>query len=248
MKKQNMGLVWQSLKYALVLLFFSALSVLANSLLKLDDDMALAVQAICFLLSSVAALFIMKSKQTFASYGVTLTTLNKSNTKKVLWFLPLVAVEAVRLTLGFDISLKISTVIVTLIMMLFAGISEELFFRGLILKTLEKKGTKYAILSSSVIFSLTHLGNLAIGTDSLLMLVQIVFAIIFGFVAAEIAIITKTIIPLIIWHVLHNFIARTTVQGEINNVLWIILIQCIILAVYALYLWIKGVNKQNYSE
>ncbi len=69
-------------------------------------------------------------------------------------------------------------------------------------------------------------------------------ALLFGIVASEIVMLTKSIIPVIIWHMLYDFINWIAlIQGTIEIVL--IVIQSSTMITYAVYLWTKLPDKQD---
>jgi len=72
----------------------------------------------------------------------------------------------------------------------------------------------------------------------------IINALLFGIVASEIAVLTKSIIPAIMWHVSYDFINWIAlVQGTIETVL--IIIESTIMITYAIYLWTELPDKQD---
>ena len=76
------------------------------------------------------------------------------------------------------------------------AVVEEFAFRGIVLGSLKKYGSGFAIIVSSVLFGLMH-GNL----------VQIPFATMFGLVVGYVAVATGSIIPCMIIHFLNNLMA-----------------------------------------
>lgn len=72
----------------------------------------------------------------------------------------------------------------------------------------------------------------------------IINALIFGVVASEIVMLTKSIVPVIIWHTLYDFINWIAlVKGTAEVIL--ITIQSIIIVIYAYYLWTKLPDKNE---
>lgn len=124
------------------------------------------------------------------------------------------------------------------------GFAEEFYFRGLILKILQQKGIKLSIILSSVLFSIGHLSNLLNGASFWNTILQLIFAFLFGLVAAEITILTKSIMIGVIWHIAHNFIALITQSGDTTKDLIILGVQCVILLIYNFYL-IKKISNIN---
>ena len=74
--------------------------------------------------------------------------------------------ELVGFAVGFS-NLNIRLILVVILFTSAVDFAEEIYFRGLILEALEVKGIKKAILISSVIFGVTHLGNLIGGANVL---------------------------------------------------------------------------------
>jgi membrane protease YdiL (CAAX protease family) len=92
--------------------------------------------------------------------------------------------------------------IITLMTVIAAPIFEEILFRGVFLRNLEKYGGLLAIIFSAVMFGLWHTNY-----------PQIPFAIIAGCCSGFIMVKTRSIIPSIIFHCSVNFF------GNINNLL-----------------------------
>lgn len=89
---------------------------------------------------------------------------------------------------------------------------------------------------SSIFFSVLHLTNLAGGISIEYAIAQIIFAFIFAVISAQLTVITNSLIPAIVWHFSHDFI--TLITGDTFNSISLILliIQCISLIIYSLYL------------
>jgi len=87
------------------------------------------------------------------------------------------------------------------ILMLIAGIWEEVAFRGVILNLqLKKYSNTTSIILNGLLFGLFHLTNLVLGADLFLNLMQIIYASCLGFAFAYIYIKTKSLLPTIISH------------------------------------------------
>ena len=195
-----------------------------------DDTIGYGIQAAFFAIASVIG-FILYRKSTVDN-----TKNSKIQKKELLWFIPIVISELIVFVSGVNFSQEIVYYVVLLIFTIFVGISEELFFRGIILNILKSKSLKYAIFVSSILFSVLHLTNLAGGISIQYAILQVVFSFIFGIVAAQITVITKSLLPAIVWHFSHDFIAFVT-GNELNTITVIILvIQCCILIIYLFYL------------
>ena len=85
---------------------------------------------------------------------------------------------------------------------------EELLFRGVLLERLRKYGNVFAIVMSSFVFAMMH-GNT----------VGFLFIFILGLVFAYMAILSESLIPSIIMHLLNNSIA--VLSSNFENDLWV---------------------------
>lgn len=85
-----------------------------------------------------------------------------------------------------------------------APVTEELLFRGFVLKNLSRFNIRFGIVASALLFALTH-GNIP----------QFIFAFPVGIVLAYVAVKSNSIIPSIIIHVVVNSVA--TLQSYISD-------------------------------
>jgi membrane protease YdiL (CAAX protease family) len=85
------------------------------------------------------------------------------------------------------------------------GFAEEVIVRGIFLRIFLPKGRLYAVLMSSLIFGLMHLGNLLIGADLGSTLTQVVYATLIGIAFAGVLSYGRSIWPLIVIHALVDF-------------------------------------------
>jgi membrane protease YdiL (CAAX protease family) len=128
--------------------------------------------------------------------------------KELLFYLPLVADVLLVITNGLTNGFReISALhwIGLLGLALLVGFVEETVYRGLILNLMLQKGVRVAVLTSSLLFSLTHLLNLVGGQDLAATLLQLAYAFLVGLSLALLYIRHKTLLPLIAFHFLHNF-------------------------------------------
>jgi membrane protease YdiL (CAAX protease family) len=100
----------------------------------------------------------------------------------------------------------------TLMMTLFGAFSEEVFYRGLMLRVLMTRGVRLAAIVTSILFGLSHLTNAAAGMSPEVVLWQLFYATGYGLAYAAFAIRTGTIWPIILTHFLGNF-SILTVSG-----------------------------------
>ncbi|EAE7309135.1 CPBP family intramembrane metalloprotease [Listeria monocytogenes] len=221
----------KSLGYAVLMVVFP---VVASVIIQVgnitNDTLGYIIQGIFFLVASVIGVVLLKRQDSCNEKG------KHINKRGLLWFIPIIGVEVIVFISGIDMSHTILYYVVLLFFTLFVGISEEVFFRGLILSKLKSENMNSAIMISSALFAVLHLTNLAGGVSVEYAILQLLFAFIFGIVTAQLTVITKSLVPAIIWHFSHDFISFLT-GNELNAVTLVILvIQCVVLVIYSIYL------------
>lgn len=103
---------------------------------------------------------------------------------------------------------QLTTLSIVCVTTLLVGIMEELLFRGLLLNTLKQKRTvTQSILLSAVAFASFHILNLISGISIVAIPFQLLNAFISGLGLGCLAIRIGSILPLIIWHWLWDFLA-----------------------------------------
>ncbi|WP_237739184.1 CPBP family intramembrane glutamic endopeptidase [Bacillus xiamenensis] len=157
-----------------------------------------------------------------------------------MWIFPILIIEAIPFIAGFNKDLSVSSFLALCFFMVCVGIFEEVIFRGILFQYLKQINLSTAIWGSAVLFGFGHAANLLSGKSITLTIAQIVFAFLFGFVAAEIVALTNSLQWVIIWHALHNIVDQTT-NGQAPMAMQMLLlsIKCIILVVLAVVLWRK---------
>ncbi|RUT28428.1 CPBP family intramembrane metalloprotease [Paenibacillus zeisoli] len=122
-----------------------------------------------------------------------------------IYYLPLVLVLGINCMNGFK-STSASTLLYFIGFTLLVGFVEETIYRGLILRTLLAKGVTTAVVTSSILFGVTHILNALSGQNLFETILQIVYALLVGLVLALLIIMNNNILPLITFHFIHNLI------------------------------------------
>lgn len=106
-----------------------------------------------------------------------------------------------------------------------AAISEELLYRGVVLRSLESYGRLQAALGSSVLFGIAHLSLLAVGVSLTEAIVVAVVSMIGAIGLAAITFRIGMLWPLVVWHFLQDSgPAFLTVQAiEVYTIVYAIL-------------------------
>ena len=98
------------------------------------------------------------------------------------------------------------------------GFLEEVIFRGLLFRAMEKDGTRSAVVVSALTFGLGHIVNLFNGSGRELSssLVQVAFAVMVGFVLVMIFLRSGSLIPCILFHSANNALKAFEAEGGLD--------------------------------
>ena len=126
-----------------------------------------------------------------------------------------------------------------IISMCCVGFLEEVIFRGLLFRAMEKDNLKSAIIVSSLTFGIGHIVNLfnGSGRDLTLTLIQIVFAVLVGFVLVWIFYHGKSLVPCILFHSANNAFKVFAAEGNLSPQSEIIINLVVIVVVLGGYLF-----------
>ena len=246
-KRENtkLGAMLSSLISSIVLMIFPVASGVIVVMNDMDAIQSYWLQGVFMMLSiSVPAIIMWITNMKPAQIGF--IGIEKGSAKTVLYFVPVIAAK-----IGFffyGINHDIHTIMALAFFTIAIGLSEELYFRGIILRKLRTCFTiKQTVILSSVFFAAVHASQAFSGAGIFMVALTIINALLFGIVASEIVMLTKSIIPVIIWHMLYDFINWIAlIQGTIEIVL--IIIQSVIMITYAIYLWTKLPDKQDVEK
>ncbi len=133
-------------------------------------------------------------------YGLT----KVSNSKRFLYFLPLLLIVSVNMWSGVNINNSPKEILFHILTMLNIGFIEELIFRGFLFKMMEKDNIKAATAVSSITFGIGHIVNLFNGAELMPTLLQICYAMSIGYLFVVIFVKSKSIVPCIIAHSVNN--------------------------------------------
>lgn len=244
MKSTKLRTPISSLIFSIILMAFPVVSgaiVVINSIETLQSYL---IQGVFMMLSiAVPVIFMWVTKIKPSQIGF--TGMEKGSVKIVLYFIPVIAAKIGFLLYG--INHDVYTVMSLAFFTIAIGLSEELYFRGIILRKLKACFTiKQTVIISSILFAAVHASQAFSGTVLTMVTLTIINAFLFGIVASEIVMLTKSIFPVIIWHALYDFINWISLVSGTTEV-FLIIIQSIIMVIYASYLWAKLPGKQGCS-
>lgn len=149
---------------------------------------------------SVVLIILTVSLKRVRYYGLT----KVSNSKRFLYFLPLLLIVSVNMWSGVNINNSPKEILFHILTMLNIGFIEELIFRGFLFKMMEKDNIKAATAVSSITFGIGHIVNLFNGAELMPTLLQICYAMSIGYLFVVIFVKSKSIVPCIIAHSVNN--------------------------------------------
>ena len=156
------------------------------------------------------------------------------DSKKFLYFIPLLLIISVNLWNGININNSLSEIICYIISMINIGFIEEIIFRGFLFRMMEKDDLKSAIMVSSITFGIGHIINLFTGGEFLSTLMQVFYCISIGYLFVLIFHKSGSLIPCIMCHSIFNALSIFHVDGSLFYLSSIFLI--IVPLVYSYYI------------
>ena len=160
------------------------------------------------------------------------------DTKRFLYFIPLWILSTGNLWGGFGVAYEGSSQVFAIVSMLLIGYVEEVLFRGFLFKALiPKDGIKLAVIISSVTFGIGHIINLFAGQASIETVIQVFFAIAWGFIFTFVFYKCESLLPCIIAHSLVDAFSKFANESNSDVSGWIYMGATILVAiVYGIYL------------
>lgn len=156
--------------------------------------------------------------------------------KKYLFFIPMWILSTGNIWDGFAPSYQGAELVIAALSMILVGFVEEMIFRGFLFKAMmEGDKTIVAIIVSAVTFGVGHIVNLFTGQASFETVMQIIFAISWGFILTMVCYKGGSIIPCIIAHSMIDVLSLFGADNELID--WIYIGATIVVAIaYCLYL------------
>lgn len=202
-----------------------------------------------FLLAlSLVLFFWMKKNNLMQKYGLCKPHFSA---KSFLFYIPLLILISTNVWFGVKLNYNFLESLLNVLSMLCVGFAEEIIFRGLLFRAMEKDNVKAAIIVSSVTFGVGHLMNLfSSGLENLLSNVcQVFYAMAVGFLFVIIFYKGGSLIACILTHSLVNALSVfqnvQAVQG-VNEVL--VSIAIIVVAVIYSVVLLKTLKVSNKHE
>lgn len=192
--------------------------------------------------------FVCKNKLT-GKYGL----LRVQNSKRYLWFLPIGILCTLNLWCGISLHYDAKHQLIAVINMALVGFAEEMIFRGLLFRAIEKENTTRAILISAITFGVGHIINLFTGQASFDTILQVLYAIAFGFAFVMMFCRSGSLIPCIVTHSLIDITSKFSTQSlseqaERRFDLFGSALVIVVAGAYAVYLYRLGKKTGDAAE
>ena len=156
--------------------------------------------------------------------------------RKYFFFIPMWILATGNLWAGFALSYQGVSLVIAVLSMVLIGFVEEMIFRGILFKAMLANGNKAAaIIVSSVTFGIGHLVNLFAGQASFDTLMQVIFAVSWGFILTMVFYKSKSLIPCIIAHAMIDVFSVFGAENRLVDQIYI-LATVIVSIVYCIYL------------
>lgn len=210
--KNKIIVICKSFLWCFVVLLFPIASGVLSVILDLNTVETLFLQGAFMLLALIPpVIFVLTGKWKWSDIGF--AHFNIENCKKVLFFIPVLVIFVPVAVNGFSIK-SIPYVLGSLFLYLFVGISEEVYFRGMIPYLLNKEfTTKGVVLVSTFIFGIGHLATAFSGSSKFEIALTVLNAFIFGWMAIEIVLLSANIILAILIHFFIDFETKIVVMS-----------------------------------
>lgn len=222
------------------ILWIVAYVVLSSVADQLSESIGIlkSVTAALHIVMSLILYFWIRSNNLSDKYGF---CRSEVPAKKFLYYLPLVIIASTAFWGGIKLQYGVPEALLFFISMCCVGFLEEVIFRGLLFRAMEKDNRKTAIIVSALTFGLGHIVNLfnGSGRDIPSAAVQVVFAVLVGFVLVLIFCRGKSLVPCIVFHSANNALKVFEVEGNLSpqtEMLLNLVLIVVVLGGYLLYL------------
>lgn len=233
-----MALLW-----GLLLLIFPVGSAVLAIMLKLQKEQILFVQA-GFMAAALLPPLLMVLLKKWRLEQIGFGRLDRAGCKKVLYFAPMLLIFVPVALRGFALGTA-PYVLGNLLLYLLVGIAEEITYRGIVPKLLKQAFSPTTVVwISTAIFGLSHSAAALSANSTAEILLTVLNAMLFGWMAIQTVELTGNITPMIVIHFLFDFETKIiAIQG--SELLAAELARGTILTLIAVWLTIVRHRKQS---
>ena len=146
-----------------------------------------------------------------------------SNSKEMLYFIPMWIVSTGNLWDGIYVNYKGLGILYSVISFVLIGFIEELLFRGFLFKALLKEGsTTRGIIISALTFGMGHIVNILTGHTGIETIIQMLFAVAIGFIYTFVYYKGESLIPVIISHAMIDTFSVFGCDNPVTDKIYVI--------------------------
>lgn len=210
--------LYQKSEIAFAILWIVAYVVLTSIADQLSEDVGVmkSVTAALHVVMSLVLFFWIRNNHLSRKYGFCRPEVPA---KRFLYYAPLFLIASTAFWGGIRLQYGLSEAVLYIVSMCCVGFLEEVIFRGLLFRAMEKNNLRSAIIVSSLTFGIGHIVNLfnGSGRDTAATLIQIVFAILVGAVLVWIFYHGGSLIPCILFHSANNALKVFGAEGSFGQ-------------------------------
>ncbi len=161
----------------------------------------------------------------------------RGSARKYLYFLPILVLTTGNLWGGVGMAYEGRAQVFAVLSMFLVGVVEELIFRGLLFRALlERDALPVAITISAVTFGIGHIVNLLSGQGGLESLIQVIFAIAWGFLFTLVFYHSGSLLVCIFVHGMVDVFSKFTAGDRSGCAYAYVIVTILVSIAYCLYL------------
>ena len=209
--------LYQKSEISFAIVWIVAYVILSSLADQLSETVGIikSVTAVLHIVMSLILFFWIRNNHLERKYGF---CRSEVPAKRFLYYLPLVIIASTAFWGGIKMQYGFPETVLYILSMCCVGFLEEVIFRGLLFRAMEKDNLTSAIIVSALTFGIGHIVNLfnGSGRDLAAALIQVVFAVMVGFVLVLIFYHGKSLIPCILFHSANNALKVFAAEGSLN--------------------------------
>lgn len=230
--------LYQKSEISFAIVWIVAYVILSSLADQLSETVGIikSVTAVLHIVMSLILFFWIRNNHLERKYGF---CRSEVPAKRFLYYLPLVIIASTAFWGGIKMQYGFPETVLYILSMCCVGFLEEVIFRGLLFRAIEKDNLTSAIIVSALTFGIGHIVNLfnGSGRDLAAALIQVVFAVMVGFVLVLIFYHGKSLIPCILFHSANNALKVFAAEGSLNPKAEMIINLVVIVVVLGGYLF-----------
>ena len=209
--------LYQKSEISFAIVWIVAYVVLSSLADQLSETVGIikSVTAVLHIVMSLILFFWIRNNHLERKYGF---CRSEVPARRFLYYLPLVIIASTAFWGGIKMQYGFPETVLYILSMCCVGFLEEVIFRGLLFRAMEKDNLTSAIIVSALTFGIGHIVNLfnGSGKDLAAAFIQVVFAVMVGFVLVLIFYHGKSLIPCILFHSANNALKVFASEGILN--------------------------------